>query len=103
MEQNPPQTYRLRPGLEFSPQQYQGKSFVVVKDAVTGRYFRFTETQSEILDFLREPIDAATLAEGVSSRLGSRVPASAIEGFLKSLEDKWLLETPAILEKLSDV
>ena len=103
MEQNPPQSYRLRPGLEFSPQQHQGKLFVVVKDPVTGRYFRFTETQSVILELLPDPIEAADLALQASRKLGAQVPLATIEGFLKSLEDKWLLDTPAVQEKLSDV
>ena len=106
MEQNPPQFYRLRPGLEFSPQQQQGKSFVVVKDPVTARYFRFTQTQAVILDLLRDPaenMDAPALAAKVSERLGGQVPVTTIEGFLKSLEDKWLLDTPEVLEKLSNV
>src|SRR3989441_3537744 len=103
MPENPPPTYRLRQGLEFSPQQHQGKSFVVVKDPVTARYFRFTETQAVILDCLREPIDAASLASRVSERLGGSVPLAAMEGFLRSLEDKWLLDTPAVTEKLSTV
>src|SRR2546425_345109 len=103
MEQNPPQLYHLRPGLEFSPQQHQGKSFVVVKDPVTARYFRFTETQAVILDVLRDPIDARALAGGVAGRLGGAVPLATIEGFLKSLEDKWLLDTASIREKLSTV
>src|SRR3989441_10089431 len=103
MPENPPPTYRLRQGLEFSPQQHQGKSFVVVKDPVTARYFRFTETQAVILDCLREPIDAPSLASRVSERLGGSVPLAAMEGFLRSLEDKWLLDTPAVTEKLSTV
>src|SRR6266571_2245782 len=103
MEQNPPQLYHLRPGLEFSPQQHQGKSFVVVKDPVTARYFRFTETQAVILELLRDPIDAPALASAVAGRLGGAVPLATIEGFLKSLEDKWLLDTASIREKLSTV
>jgi len=92
---------RLRPGLEFSPQQHQGKSFVVVKDPVTARYFRFTESQAAILDLLHEPIDAEALAARASEKLGGSIPVSTIEGFLKSLEDKWLLDTPAVQEKLA--
>ena len=103
MDQNPPQSYQLRQGLEFSPQQHQGKSFVVVKDPVTSRYFRFTETQAVILDCLRDRIDAPSLALKVSEKLGGQVPLTAIQGFLKSLEDKWLLDTPAVLEKLTNV
>src|SRR5207244_2489861 len=96
-------TVQLRSGLEFSRQQHQGKSFVVVKDPVTARYFRFTETQAAILDLLREPLDAPALASAVSERLGGSVPLATIEGFLKSLDDKWLLDTAAVREKLSTV
>src|SRR5207247_5513343 len=57
------------------------------------RYFRFTETQAVILELLRDPIDAPALASAVAGRLGGAVPLATIEGFLKSLEDKWLLDT----------
>ena len=103
MEQNSSQTWLLRTGLELSPQQHQGKSFVVVKDPITSRYFRFTESQAVILSFLHEPVTAATLAERVSEKLGGTVPTTTIEGFLKSLEDKWLLDTPQVREKISNV
>ena len=39
MEPHSPQTWQLRSDLEFSPQQHQNKSFVVVKDPITARYF----------------------------------------------------------------
>jgi multidrug efflux pump subunit AcrA (membrane-fusion protein) len=94
---------RLRAGLEFSPQQHQGKSFVVVKDPVTARYFRFTESQAAILDLLHDQIDAAGLAALISERLSTAIPAATIEAFLKSLEDKWLLDTPAVQEKLATI
>src|SRR5262245_48886991 len=93
----------LRTELEFSPQQQQGKSFVVVKDPVTSRYFRFTESQAVLLELLREPTDAATLAARASEKLGGRLSLATIEGFLKSLEDKWLLDTPAVQEKLLSI
>ena len=100
MEQNSFQA-QLRSGLEFSPQQHQGKPYVVVKDSVTGRYFRFTESQAAILDLLRDPIDAETLAARASEKIGARIPVTTIEGFLKSLEEKCLLETPSVREKLA--
>src|ERR1700746_3577524 len=106
MADNPPQFHRLRPGLEFSPQQHQGKAVVVVKDPVTARYFRFTQQQAVILDLLRDPaenLDAPALAAKVSEKLGGQVPVHMIEGFLKSLEDKWLLDTPEVQGKLSNV
>ena len=97
------QKQRLRSGLEFSPQQHQGKSFVVVKDPVTSRYFRFTESQAAILELLRDPIDAATLASEASQKLNAAIPVETIDAFLRSLEDKWLLDTPSVREKLSTV
>src|SRR4030095_5190258 len=95
-DQHPPQARRLRSDLEFSPQQQQGKAFVVVKDPVTARYFRFTESQAAILELLRKPLDASTLARDASERLNGSIPLATIEGFLQSLEDKWLLDTVAI-------
>src|SRR2546426_5079404 len=96
MEQNPPQLYHLRPGLEFSPQQHQGKSFVVVKDPVTARYFRFTETQAVILELLRDPIDAPALASaGARGARGAGAPA-ANGGILQILQNKGALRTPAV-------
>jgi len=70
---------------------------------VTARYFRFTESQASILDLLHEPMDAATLAARASEKLGGSIPVSTIEAFLKSLEDKWLLDTPAVQEKLAAI
>src|SRR5688572_19698941 len=103
MEHNPSQACRLRAGLEFSPQQHQGKNFVVVKDPVTARYFRFTETQAVMLELLREPMDPQALAARVSEKLGSVIAVAAVEGFLKSLEDKWLLDTPLVRGKLENI
>src|SRR6516164_1379514 len=95
--------FHLRADLEFSPQQHQGKSFVVVKDPVTTRYFRFTEAQAAILDLLHDPIEASALAARASEKLHTTVLPATIEGFLRSLEDKWLLDTPAVQEKLSTI
>src|SRR4030095_12115644 len=98
-DQHPPQARRLRSDLEFSPQQQQGKSYVVVKDPVTARYFRFTESQAVILELRRDPADAATVAVGASQKLNATVSPATIEAFLKSLEDKWLLDTTEVREK----
>jgi putative peptide zinc metalloprotease protein len=95
--------FQLRSDLEFSPQQQQGKSFVVVKDPVTGRYFRFTESQAAILDLLRESLDAPSLAARASEKLGAAIPVASIEGFLQSLEEKWLLDTASVRDKLLNV
>src|SRR5262245_51266484 len=94
---------RIRSGLEFSPQQHQGKSFVVVKDPVTARYFRFTGSQAAILDLLRDDIEPPALAVCASEKLSTSVPVATVDAFLKSLEDKWLLDTPAVQEKIATI
>jgi multidrug efflux pump subunit AcrA (membrane-fusion protein) len=100
MEQNLLQPVQLRSDLEFSRQQQQGKTYLIVKDPLTKRYFRFTESQAAILDFLKEPFDAETLSPRVSEKLGGSVPPAALAGFFKSLEDKLLLDTPDVREKI---
>src|SRR5262245_20120718 len=103
MDKTPPHAYHLRHGLEFSPQQQQGKSFVVVKDPVTTRYFRFTESQAAILDLLRQPIEPSDLTAQASQKLNTAIPVETIETFLKTLEDKWLLDTDEVRGKLANV
>src|SRR5215813_558427 len=103
MDQHPPQLWQLRSDLEFSPQQHQGKSVVVVKDPITARYFRFTDSQAAILELLHEPIEASTLAKNASQKLNASIPITTIDAFLNSLEDKWLLDTAAVRDKLATV
>jgi putative peptide zinc metalloprotease protein len=103
MEQNPPQSIQLRTDLEFSRQQQQGKAYVVVKDPVTSRYFRFTEAQAAILELLHAPTDAAAVAAEASAKLGATLSTASVEGFFKSLEDKNLLDTPRVRETLADL
>ena len=93
--------YSLRPELEFSTQTHQGKSYLVVKDPVTQRYFRFTDMQATILELVRESIDIDSLAASAAGRLGGTVRLESLEGFLDSLEEKHLLDTPTVAEKLA--
>lgn len=92
--------FQLRRDLERSSQQYQGKSFLIVKDPVTRRYFRFTEAQATILGLLETPTDAETLARLASEKLGANLSLATMSAFLDSLEGKYLLDTPAVREKL---
>src|SRR5262245_20993403 len=95
---------QLRRDLEHSSQQHQGKSYLVVKDPVTRRYFRFTESQAAILDLLKdEPVDAATVAQRVGEKLGANVSAATIDAFFDSLESKYLIDTPAVRDKLGTI
>jgi multidrug efflux pump subunit AcrA (membrane-fusion protein) len=99
MDNETPRQVQLRQDLQQSRQQHQGKTYLVVKDPVSRRYFRFTETQAAILDLLATPTDASTIAARASESVGS-VSVSTINAFLESLESKDLLDTPAVRERL---
>src|SRR5262245_49998413 len=104
MNSSPVRLVQLRRDLEHSKQQQQGKSYLVVKDPVTRRYFRFTEAQATILDLLTDgPVDSATVAERAAERFGSPVSAATMEAFFDSLESKYLLDTPDVRDKLSNI
>ena len=94
--------YSLRTELEFSTQTQHGKKYVVVKDPVTLRYFRFSESQAVILELVGSPVDIETLATTVSERFGTNVKRSSLEGLLDSLDQKLLLDTPATQAKLDE-
>ena len=95
---------QLRRDLEHSHQIQQGKAVLVVKDPVTRRYFRFTEAQAKIIAiFKEEPQDYETIAALTSARLNTLVNPSTVETFCRSLEEKLLLETPAVREKLGAI
>ena len=81
MNNDTPRQVQLRKDLQQSRQQHQGKSYLVVKDPVARRYFRFTETQAVILELLAEPADAETVAARVSEKLGGTVSPAASRVF----------------------
>jgi putative peptide zinc metalloprotease protein len=93
-------TVQLRSDLQQSRQQHQGKYYLVVKDPLARRYFRFTESQAAILELLASPTTAERVAAAVAEKLGAIVPAATIAAFCDSLESKDLLETPAVRERL---
>jgi len=43
---------RLRPDLEIAPHKYEGRTFFVVKDPVTLRYYRFKEHERFLLGYM---------------------------------------------------
>src|SRR5436190_8982944 len=95
-----PRQVQLRQDLQQSRQQHQGKSYLVVKDPLARRYFRFTESQAAILELLATPTTPEKVAAQVAEKLGATVPAATIAAFCDSLESKDLLETPAVRERL---
>src|SRR5688572_10512787 len=100
MSTDTPRLVKLREDLQRSPQHHQGKSYLVVKDPLARRYFRFTETQAAILEELVVPSDAETVATKVSEKLGGTVSSATIAAFFNSLESKDLLDTPAVRERI---
>jgi putative peptide zinc metalloprotease protein len=103
MSNDTPRQVKLRPDLQRSPQQHQGKSYLVVKDPVARRYFRFTQTQAAILESIIEPSDAEAVAARLSEQLGGTVSSATITAFFDSLESKDLLDTPAVRERLGAI
>ena len=104
MSHEPARQVQLRRDLEHSHQLQQGKPYLVVKDPVTRRYFRFTETQAKLIEIFKGgPKDFETIAALASDRLNTNVSSGTIEAFSKSLEEKFLLETPEIREKLGAI
>jgi putative peptide zinc metalloprotease protein len=95
-----PRQVHLRQDLQQSRQQHQGKTYLVVKDPLARRYFRFTENQAAILELLATPTTPEKVAVQVAEKLGATVPATTIAAFCDSLEAKDLLETPAVRERL---
>src|SRR4051812_49041115 len=95
-------TPQLRTDLEFSSQHHLGKNYVVVKDPITKRYFRFTENQKVILDLLQSPSDLSTIARLASEQLKGPVSGETVAAFLQSLEDKFLLDTENIRATLEN-
>src|SRR5213596_1036418 len=43
---------RIRPDLSITPQRYEGRSYWVVKDPVSLRYYRFKEQEHYLLGFM---------------------------------------------------
>src|SRR5439155_16463730 len=55
---------RMRRDLSITPQKYEGRTYYVVKDPVTLRYYRFKEQEKFLLDFMdgQQTLDEAQKA-----------------------------------------
>lgn len=99
------ESFNLRSDLEFSEQLQGGERCLVVKDPVTDRFFRFSAHQAAIVDTLRtaNPIPLDDVARLAGERLDGQIPASALEAFLRSLEERWLLDTDVVRRELEGI
>src|SRR4051812_12452718 len=84
---------KLRSDLIFSPQQTVEGTHFVVKDPVTGEFFRFRETE----EFITKQCDGKTPLEVVRQRaeeqFGAPLAEETLSAFIRNLGKKGLLET----------
>src|SRR5438105_7729179 len=77
---------RLRPDLEVLPQKYEGKTFYVVKDPVSLRYYRLKDYEHFLLKFLdgKHTLEEAQKAYEKEYR-PDRLPLEDLEAFAQQL------------------
>jgi putative peptide zinc metalloprotease protein len=96
---------RLRPDLHFILQKYEGKSFHVVKDPVSMRYYRFKEHEQFLLGYLdgRHTLEDAQKAFEARFR-PERLTLEDLEAFTSQLLQAGLAqnETPGVGKQLYD-
>src|SRR5215813_1871179 len=84
---------RLRSDLRQSRQETAEGAVFVLKDPVTGRYFRFREAE----EFIAHQLDGTTPLEVVGQRaeahLGQACPTDTLKGFVDRLQQFGLLES----------
>jgi putative peptide zinc metalloprotease protein len=83
---------KLRRDLDVSRQQTDEGSFWVVKDPLSGAFFRFREAEQ----FIVEQLDGATSLDVVrlrtEARFAASLPAKHLDGFVKRLKKAGLLD-----------
>src|SRR4051794_28462252 len=96
---------RLRPDLEIAPHKYEGRTFYVVKDPVTLRYYRFKEHERYLLGYMdgRRTLDDAQKAFEQRFR-PERLTLEDLEHFTSQLLQAGLAqnETPGSGKQLFD-
>src|SRR2546428_3209527 len=76
----------LRGDLSIQPQKYEGRTYYVVKDPVSMRYYRFKEQEQFLLEFLdgRHTLDEAQKQYEKRFR-PERLKLEDLEGFAQQL------------------
>jgi hypothetical protein len=84
---------RLRVDLHRSQQTSRGGAVFVLKDPLTGQFFRFRQAEQ----FIAQQLDGVTPLDVVSQRaeahFGQRCPAERLKGFVDRLQQLGLLES----------
>lgn len=83
---------KLRADLEVRAETPDPQSSVVVKDAITQRFYRFTWVQAQVLRGLDGLTDPATIAAAASEHCQVNVEPSQVEDFITKLQGLLLLD-----------
>ena len=86
---------KFRSDLDVRPQTSVGGTVTIIKDPISGQFFRLQEAER----FITAQLDGATSLEAVQSRVqekfGAAVRAEKLAGFIRTLGENGLLETAA--------
>jgi len=90
---------KFRSDLTVSRQQTAGGTVFVVKDPVSGEFFRFREVEQ----FIAEQLDGGTGLDVVRQRteetFSATLPTETLNAFIRNLEETGLLETEKTRKK----
>ncbi|MBD3382106.1 MAG: hypothetical protein GF404_07910, partial [candidate division Zixibacteria bacterium] len=93
--------HKLRSDLEVSRQTHSGKTFYVIKDPVSERFFRLREPEY----FLAEALDGRTSTEQVlekfEQRFGLKITPEQLDKFIDALRQKGFLYSKSAEYQLS--
>lgn len=90
---------KFRSDLVFNQQQSGGTTIYVVKEPVTGQFFRFGEAEQFIARQLDGVISIDALRQKVEGEFGATLPAETLSRFVNSLKRSGLLETEEAQQK----
>jgi putative peptide zinc metalloprotease protein len=96
---------RLRTDLDIAPQRYEGRTYFVVKDPISLRYYRFKEDEHYLLQFMtgKHTLDEAQKSYEARYR-PQRLTLEDLEGFAQQLLNAGLVhnESPRAGNQLFD-
>ncbi|OQX91715.1 MAG: hypothetical protein B6D58_06660 [candidate division Zixibacteria bacterium 4484_95] len=84
--------FRFRDDLEISQQESFGVKFYIIKDPISGKFYRLKEREYFIANLFDGRNDVDTIAEKFSAEFNLKINAEQIEIFGKKLSDTGLVE-----------
>src|SRR5207248_7196476 len=86
-------TPKFRSDLTVRTQETNGERFFILKDPVSGEFFRFREAEHFIADQFDGETQVETVRKNTEERFGAALSAETLNAFIKHLEKTGLLET----------